>query len=87
VIVRLRGRTDLGSTLTDTLGRYATSLQAVGSKLMIVTDSKRVLDQLSATGVTAIIGDDNIYRSDEWLGSTARRATDDAREWVARAGR
>jgi SulP family sulfate permease len=87
VIVRLRGRTDLGSTLTDTLGRYATSLQAVDSKLMIVTDSTRVLDQLSATGVVAIIGEDNIYRSDEWLGSTARRANDDAREWVARTER
>ncbi len=87
VIVRLRGRTDLGSTLTDTLGRYAASLHAVDSKLMIVTDSTRVLGQLSATGVAAIIGEDNIYRSDEWLGSTARRAADDARQWIARAGR
>ncbi len=85
VILRMRGRTDLGSTLTDTLGRYARALQAVDSRLMIVTDSERVLDQLSATGVMAIIGEDNVYRSDEWLGSTARRAANDAREWVGRS--
>ena len=83
VIVRLRGRSDLGSTLTDTLGRYAESLRDTDSKLVLVTDHDRVLDQLAVTGVTRIVGDDNIYRSDEWIGRTLRRAHGNAREWVS----
>ncbi len=82
VIMRLRGRTDLGSTLTEVLGRYAQSLAKAQSKLMIVSDSRRVLNQLEVAGVTTMIGSDNIYRSDEWVGRTLRRAYDDAAGWV-----
>ncbi len=83
VIIRFRGRTDLGSTLTETLARYAEALQAADSKMMIVSDSKRVLGQLAATGVTPVIGEHNIYRSDEWVGATARRANGDAQDWIS----
>lgn len=83
VIVRLRGRSDLGSTLTDTLNRYAESLKAVGSKLVLISDSPRVRNQLSVTGVTDSIGIENLYESNEWLGATARRAHDDALAWVS----
>jgi SulP family sulfate permease len=82
VIVRLRGRTDLGSTLTDTLARYTESLQNAGSKLMIISDHDHVLNQLTVAGVTEALGDENLYRSDEWLGRTMRRAHDDATEWI-----
>ena len=87
VIIRFRGRTDLGSTLTETLARYAEALRAANSKVMIVTDSSRVLGQLKATGVTPIIGEDNIYESDEWLGATARRANSDALDWISAVDR
>lgn len=83
VVVRLRGRTDLGSTLTEILGRYAGLLSNVDSKLVLVTDNRNVLDQLSVTGVTRSVGEDNIYRSDEWLGRTVRRAHADAETWIA----
>jgi SulP family sulfate permease len=83
VIVRLRGRTDLGSTLTETLNRYADALKAADSKLVLVSDSQRVRAQLTVTGVTATIGIENIYEADEWLGATLRKAHNDALEWVA----
>ena len=83
VIIRLRGRSDLGSTLTETLGRYAVALDAVDSKLVLVSDHDRVLEQLAVTGVLGQIGEQNIYRSDEWLGHTVRRAHHDAEEWIA----
>jgi SulP family sulfate permease len=83
VIIRLRGRTDLGSTLTDTLARYAESLRAVGSRLVLISDHDRVLGQLAVTGVIDLIGEDSLYRSDEWLGRTMRRAHTDAEAWVA----
>jgi SulP family sulfate permease len=82
VIIRLRGRTDLGSTLVETLDRYARSLHAVGSKLVLITDNERVLDQLAVAGVDDLVGQGNIYRSDEWVGRTLRRAHDDSRDWV-----
>jgi SulP family sulfate permease len=83
VIVRLRGRTDLGTTFMDVLRRYAASLDAVGSKLVIVSASERVVDQLAVTGVTAVVGAGNVYPSDERVGATLRRAEADAQAWIA----
>ena len=37
VILRLRGRTDLGITLIEMLRRYARALTATGSKLVIIS--------------------------------------------------
>ena len=82
VIVRLRGRNDLGSTLTEVLGRYGEALDDVDSRLVIITDSEKVLHQLAATGVTDIVGAEDIYTSDEWVGKTLRRAYADAEAWV-----
>jgi SulP family sulfate permease len=82
VIIRLRGRSDLGSTLTAILIRYAEALYEVDSKLMIVSDSRRVRSQLAVTGVTDVVGEENLYPSDEWLGRTVRKAHDDALAWV-----
>ena len=42
VILRLRGRTDLGVTFMDLLRRYATGLAADRSELVIVSASKRI---------------------------------------------
>jgi SulP family sulfate permease len=83
VILRLRGRTNLGSTLTDILGRYAQTLDDAGSKLVLVSVDEHVLRQLEVAGVTDIVGEDNVYASDEWVGDTVRRAHEDARQWIA----
>jgi SulP family sulfate permease len=82
VILRLRGRSDLGTTFMDVLGRYAGSLVAVGSKLVIVSANERILEQLSVTGITAVIGEENLYPGDERVGATIARATADAEAWV-----
>ena len=65
VIVRLRGRTDLGTTFMDVLGRYAGALSSAQSKLVIVSASERIQDQLRVTGVAGLVGPDNIYEGDE----------------------
>jgi SulP family sulfate permease len=83
VILRIRGADDAGATLIDVLKRYATSLRDVGSKLVIVTDNRRVIRQLRVTGTTDVIGADNIYRSTAFLGETVRQAHDDATAWVS----
>jgi SulP family sulfate permease len=83
VILRLRGRTDLGSTFMDVLRRYAEELNAVDSKLVIISADERIHEQLAVTRVTVAVGSENIYTSDEWVGSTVKRAYADAVAWVA----
>jgi len=82
VILRLRGRSDLGTTFMDVLYRYARALDAVGSKLVIVSANDRIIEQLAVTGITEIIGADNVYPGDERVGATVKRAYADALAWV-----
>jgi SulP family sulfate permease len=83
VILRLRGRSDLGSTFMDVLRRYAEDLTAVNSKLVLVSADEEIHQQLTATGVTAAVGTENIYESNEWVGATLKRAYSEAREWIS----
>jgi SulP family sulfate permease len=82
VILRLRGRTDLGTTFMDVLGRYATAVTAAGSKLVIVSASERIQEQLRVTGVTDLISPENIYTGDGRVGATFKRAYADAERWI-----
>ena len=83
VILRLRGRSDLGTTFMDVLLRYAQSLVAVGSKLVVVSTNERIDEQLAVTGIIDVIGVENVYSGDERVGAAVRRAHDDAVAWVA----
>jgi len=83
VILRLRGRSDLGTTFMDVLRRYARSLADVDSRLVIVSANERIQEQLAVTGVTAVIGAEAIYPGDERVGATLRQAHEDAVRWVA----
>ncbi|MBK9179456.1 MAG: SulP family inorganic anion transporter [Acidimicrobiales bacterium] len=82
VLLRLRGRSDLGTTFMDVLYRYAQALAAVGSKLVIVSANERIIEQLTVTGITEVIGAENVYPGDERVGATVGRAYADALSWV-----
>ena len=84
VILRLRGRSDLGTTFMDVLYRYAMALDGVGSKLAIVSANERIQEQLAVTGITDVIGTENVYAGDERIGAAVRFAYEDAAAWVAR---
>lgn len=84
VILRLRGRNDLGSTFMDVLQRYAETLRDADSKLMLVSASSTVHQQLAVTRVTSVVETQNIYTSDEWVGKTLKTAHQDALDWVER---
>jgi SulP family sulfate permease len=85
VILRVRGADDAGATLLAVLARYAESLRAVDSKLMVVTDNTRVIRQLRVTGAGSAIGEHNVYRSTPFIGQALRQAYDDAAVWIASA--
>ncbi len=82
VILRLRGRNDLGSTFMEVLYRYAEALRDADSKLVLVAASENIHEQLAVTRVTSVVGTQNIYTSDEWVGRTIKKAYRDALEWV-----
>jgi SulP family sulfate permease len=82
VILRFRGKPDIGSTLLDILETYSVSLDQVGSKLMIVTDSDRIINQLDRTGAIEQIGNENVYRGGTRLLGTVIQASSDAQDWV-----
>ena len=87
VVLRLRGRTDLGSTFMDVLLRYAEALREHESKLMLISADENIHEQLAVARVTSVVGSQNIYTSDEWVGRTFKQAHRDAAEWVdARRG-
>ena len=82
VILRLRGRSDLGTTVMDVLYRYAQSLIAAESKLVIVSANEAIQGQLRVTGITDLIGTDNVYSGDERVGASLERAHADAVGWI-----
>jgi sulfate permease, SulP family len=82
VIVRLRGRTDLGAMFMQVLCRYGTALTDAGSKLVLVSASEQIHDQLRAAGVTDVIGPQDIYAGDERVGATFQRAYADGTAWI-----
>jgi hypothetical protein len=63
------------------LSGYAASLAAVESKLMVVTDNRRFIDQLRTAGV---IDPTDVYTGSEVIGETVRRAHEDAVAWTKR---
>lgn len=83
VVLRLRGRSDLGTTFMDVLYRYAKSLEAVGSKLVIVSANDQVREQLDVAGIIGVIGPGDVYVGDERLGAAVKRAYADAEAWIA----
>lgn len=84
VILRLRGRTELGTTFIDVLHRYAVSLAEVDGQLKLVSVSERLLEQFEVGGVTDVVGPENIYLSSERVSASLNRAHRDALEWVSR---
>lgn len=82
VILRMRGIDEAGATMLDGLSTYADGLRALDSKLMIVTDNRRVVRQFRVTGALEPIGADNFYLSTTVLGEAVRRAYGDAVEWI-----
>lgn len=81
VIIRLRGADQIGLAHIDVLERYARLLADADSRLKLVVSERRLMQQFSAVGLSEI-GPDDIYRGDEWVGKTLRRAYADARLWV-----
>lgn len=74
VIVRLRGKDDLGSTFIKVLQMYASRLRAAHGTLMLAGVNERVYAQLDATGVLPTIGESNVFVEQRRLGDSLAQA-------------
>ena len=66
----------------EVLLRYAEALRERDSKLVLVSADENIHEQLAVARVTSVVGSQNIYTSDEWVGRTFKEAYRDAVEWV-----
>lgn len=83
VILRLRGKEDLGSTFIQVTTRYAEKLNAAGSHFMLAGVGDRVLRQLSQTGAIDTIGEENVFPVDPTVGASVADAMQRAQMLVA----
>ena len=78
VIIRLRGKEDLGSTFISVISRYHEALGAAGAYLILAGVGDRVDRQLRDTGAVELIGENNIFGATESVGESLGRALDHA---------
>ncbi len=84
VVIRLRGKDELGSTFIKTLEQYARSLGSAGAVLMLAGVSSKVYDQLVATGAITRIGAENVFIATDRIGDSLQQAMDAVEGWRAR---
>ncbi len=84
VVLRLRGKEDLGSTFITVLTRYRRSLESVGSYLVLSGVGDRILRQLRDTGYLDELGAANVFIATDSVGESLQHAL--ARAEQLRAG-
>ena len=82
VLLRLRGREDIGSTFMRVLIRYDSSLKARQGKLVLVGVTEPVYQQLEKTGFLQQLGRENVYQATTILGDSSMKAYEDALAWL-----
>ncbi len=74
VVIRLRGKEDLGSTFISVISRYQRSLVSAGAFLVLAGVSDRVERQLRGTGAMQQLGEANVFSATESVGESLSRA-------------
>jgi SulP family sulfate permease len=83
VILALRSYHEVGSTFISVLGRYATTIQNNGGKLMLAGVNEEVYKQLEKTGMLKQLGEENVFRASRKLFESSLLAVQAGRAWLA----
>lgn len=81
VILRLRGRDEVGSTFIAVLERYGQILAAQNGRLMLCGVGQTVWSQLQRTGIIDQLGEDGIFMAEAQLGVSLNEALETAVVW------
>jgi SulP family sulfate permease len=82
VVLRLRGRTAVGATLTEVLSRYAEKLSEADGRLYLSGLSQDAYDHVTRSGRLRLGGPVSPYQATSILGESTWTAYDDARAWI-----
>jgi SulP family sulfate permease len=82
VVLRLRAKEELGSTVVQVLIRYAEQLAANDSRLMLAGLTPGVRRQADDTGLTALLGADAVFMAQARVGLSVREAVEHAERWI-----
>lgn len=83
VILRMHGRSRIGSTFIQILERYAARLQKNGGKIILSGVSQHVWDQLARTETFETIPESDVFLTERVLGQSTRQALAAAQSWLA----
>jgi sulfate permease, SulP family len=83
VVLRLRAKEELGSTVVKVLIKYAEQLDATGSRLMLAGLTPGVRRQVDDTGLTALLGGDAVFLAQPRVGLSVNAAIEHGRRWIA----
>ena len=82
VVLRMRGRSILGSTFFTVLAGYAKQLDAVGGRLYVSGLDPELIAQAQRTGTIPDDGPVKLYEARTTLGESSLQAYHDAQAWV-----
>lgn len=82
VILRLRGRSNLGSTIYNVLERYAAQLSKNGGKLILSGVSDVLYPQLVRTDLFKLVGEEYLVRAERRPAAAMRTAMAIGKEWL-----
>ena len=83
VIVRLRGRSEVGSTFLAVLERYRQGVDAAGGLLMLAGVGPQLAAQLDRTGMRDRLGADRIFEAQPTLTASVKAAVAAGEKWLA----
>jgi SulP family sulfate permease len=82
VILRMRGRTQVGATLIDVLDHYADDLAAAGGRLSLSGLHPDVAEQLRRSGKLTPRDDVHLYEASATVAGSTQEAWSNARRWL-----
>jgi SulP family sulfate permease len=82
VILRLRGRNNVGATLVEVLANYADKLQEANGRLYLTGISEGAYEQIVRTGKLRLTGPVRAYEATPIRGQSTEEAVADARTWL-----
>jgi sulfate permease, SulP family len=83
VILGLRGRDEIGSTILEVFRRYITALAKNDNKMILAGVDEALYIQLKRTGMDQILGPENLIRTTPTIGEAMNLAVIAGREWIA----
>lgn len=83
VVLRMRGRTEIGSTLVGVLDDYAHDLAEAGGRLYLSGVDKRMFERLRRVRKLDLNDSVQVMAAEDVLGLSTRRAVEAAESWLA----